>query len=241
MALHCGAAIATRRKKTGHRVGGAMASFTASGFWEDSDQLNHIASFLDAKSIGAVSCTCKFARDNLQDGTVLRWLAELRGLDPHTTKISCLEHIELAEAMAELESSIAFGYGSLELEEASIPSVRRVVELIGRHQSLQLSIEAHCGLEAPAAFARNFTRRRAMAVRRSMEEFAEEIGHGPGISGRLRCAAWGNSRPLVWARGEDGGAFMAHQGSPTWDTLSCRCLSRTNGTFVSRAGPHRGG
>jgi hypothetical protein len=34
------------------------------------------------KAIGAVSCVCCFARDNLRDGAALRWLAELRGLDP---------------------------------------------------------------------------------------------------------------------------------------------------------------
>ena len=43
--------------------------------------------------------------------------------------------------MADLETSIAFGYGSLELEDAALPSVTRVVEMLRRHTALTLSIE----------------------------------------------------------------------------------------------------
>ena len=39
----------------------------ADGWWEDSDQLNLVAAFLDSKSIGAVACCCTFTRDNLRD------------------------------------------------------------------------------------------------------------------------------------------------------------------------------
>jgi hypothetical protein len=99
----------------------------ADGWWEDPDQLNLVAACLDPKSIGAVACTCRFTRDNLHDGNVLRWLAELRGLDPANTGITSIEHIAMAEAMSDLETSISFDQGSLELHDASLPSVRRVV------------------------------------------------------------------------------------------------------------------
>ena len=104
-----------------------MLSRPAEGWWEDSDQLNLVAAFLDPKSIGAVCCTCRFTRDNLQDGSVLRWLAELRGLDPTAAGISTVEHIAMAEAMAGLETSISFDQGSLDLREGALPSIRKVV------------------------------------------------------------------------------------------------------------------
>ena len=61
------------------------SSATAVGWWEDEDQLNQMAAFLEPRSIGAVACTCRFARDNLRDANALRWLAQLRGLDVATT------------------------------------------------------------------------------------------------------------------------------------------------------------
>ena len=179
------------------------------GWWEDSDQLNLVAAFLDPKSIGAVACTCCFTRDNLQDGNVLRWLAELRGLDPITTGITTVEHIAMAEAMSELETSIAFAQGSLDLKEEALPSIRSVVAMLLRHTSLTLSIEAHCGLEPDHDFARHFTQRRAMAVRHAMERIAEEDGAGDStLDGRLLTRAWGNSRPLVVGYGEEAGGVV---------------------------------
>jgi outer membrane protein OmpA-like peptidoglycan-associated protein len=174
-------------------------------FWEDGDQLNLIATFLDAKSIGSIACVCRFVRDNLRDDTQLRWLAELRGLDPATTHIGCVAHIEIAEAMADLETNISFGYGSIELEDEALPSVRRMTDMLRRHTALSLSIEAHCGLEAQARFAEHFTRRRALAVRSAMEEFAEQAGAPDALAGRLHTRAWGNSRPVIWAHGEEAG------------------------------------
>jgi hypothetical protein len=176
------------------------------GFWEDVDQLNTVASFLDGKSMGALSCVSVFCRDHLRSPEALRWLAELRGLDPATTHIACIEHLELAEAMASLETSIGFERGSVEVRESALPSIRRVVgtwnqpaacvsltplsagrlsrdvsattespacrcaihvpaaAMLRRHSSLTLSVEAHCGLDAHATFARLFRcgeRRRA--------------------------------------------------------------------------------
>jgi len=175
-----------------------------SAFWEDGDQLNLIATFLDARSIASLSCTCCFIRDNLRDACQLRWLAEVRGLDPQ--QIGCVAHLEIAEAMAELETSISFSYGSLELEQEALPSIQRVTDMLRRHQDLSISIEAHCGLEAQARFAEHFTRRRALAVRRAMEECAGGGEGAEALRGRIHTRAWGNSRPVVWAHGEDPGA-----------------------------------
>ena len=89
--------------------------------------------------------------------------------------------------MADLETSIAFGYGSLELEDAALPSVTRVVEMLRRHTALTLSIEAHCGLEAGEQYAEHFTRRRALAVRRAMERSrpaSDRSAHHGAAAGR---------------------------------------------------------
>jgi outer membrane protein OmpA-like peptidoglycan-associated protein len=158
------------------------------------------------RSIGSLSCTCVFVHDNLRDACQLRWLAEVRGLDPwQIGSIGCVEHLEIAEAMGGLETSISFQYGSLELEDEALPSIQRVSDMLRRHQGLSISIEAHCGLEAQARFAEHFTRRRAMAVRRALEKCAGDEG-GEALSGRIHTRAWGNSRPVVWAHGEDPGA-----------------------------------
>ena len=154
------------------------------------------------RSIGSLGCTCVFVRDNLRDACQLRWLAEVRGLDPK--QIGCVEHLEIAEAMAGLEE-ISFQYGSLEVEDEARPSIQRVSDMLRRHRGLSISIEAHCGLEAQARFAEHFTRRRAMAVRRALEECAGD-GGTETLSGRIHTRAWGNSRPVVWAHGEGAGA-----------------------------------
>ena len=114
-----------------------------------------------------------------------------------------MAHIEIAEAMADLQTSIAFGYGSIELEDSSLPAIRIVADMLRRHTALEMSIEAHCGLEAQAHFAEHFTRRRALAVKRAMEEMCEDSGSAGALQGRLFTRAWGNSRPLIWAH--DGG------------------------------------
>ena len=51
---------------------------------------------------------------------------EKKGLDAGC--IGTIEHLELAQAMASLQSSIFFEMGSMELDDAAIPSVRRVVQ-----------------------------------------------------------------------------------------------------------------
>ena len=91
-----------------------------------------------------------------------------------------------------------------------IPSIRRVVEILRRHTTLALTVEAHCGLEAHPEFAKTFAKRRALSVRRTMEEIAEEQGAPGALAGRLVTRSWGSSRPLIWAPGsEDRGRINA--------------------------------
>jgi hypothetical protein len=117
--------------------------------------------------------------------------------------ISSIEHISIAEAMADLQTSIAFDYGSIELADSSLPALRSVTDMLRRHTALEMSIEAHCGLEAQPHFAQHFTRRRALAVKHAMEQMCEDSGVPGALQGRLFTRAWGNSRPLIWAH--DGG------------------------------------
>jgi len=168
-------------------------------WWESEQELQETAVHLAGADLAALARTCRSVRAHLQSRGTLRWLAALRGL-ADTAGISTLEHIELAEAVADLESSIAFRYGDTDLEPWTVPKIQRFAMLLKRHPSLTLSIEAHCGLEAPTrAFARGFTRRRAESVRETF------IVSGVGAE-RMRIRAWGSSRPLVWARGEPAGS-----------------------------------
>ena len=52
------------------------------------------------------------------------------------------------------EDSIGFDRGSVEVRATAVPAIRRVVEMLRRHTALTLAIEAHCGLDAHAEFAR---------------------------------------------------------------------------------------
>ena len=142
------------------------------GGWIELDEVNLIAACLDGRSLGAFSCTCQAVASHLKSPDILRWLTGLRGLSP-SVGISTLEHIELAEAMAQCASNIYFGWGSMTVASSARPSLRKVAQLLERHKSLTLSIEAHCGLEARFAMplpgqARSFTRDRADAVRNTL-------------------------------------------------------------------------
>ena len=115
----------------------------------------------------------------------------------------------------------------------ALPSLRRSAQLLERHKTLELSIEAHCGLEARYAMplpgqAREFTRGRAEAVYDALRQQAIEMRNtdpatgislaGPNPSpcargsrspeesflNRVTIRAWGCSRPLVWCYGQPG-------------------------------------
>ena len=89
------------------------------------------------------------------------------------------------------------------MDEGAFPSLRKIATLLVRHKSLSLSIEAHCGLEARQNLplpgqAREYTRRRADAVRRALMMQASLAGEDLEEN-RVGIKAWGCSRPLVWA------------------------------------------
>ena len=181
-----------------------MSTATGVGFWEHPEQLNLIAPFLDASAIGALSCTCRFARDNLHDPIQLRWLADLRGLDPERSGISSVEHMHIAEALSSMQTCVAFEYQSVKLVPAALPACRAVADMLLQHTSLSISVEAHCGLEAPTDAGRHFTKLRALAVKQAMEQHAQaQTGTDGLLRGRIITRAWSNTRPLVWATASD--------------------------------------
>ena len=168
--------------------------------------MNIVASFLPAQSLAAFACSCKTVRDNLKSRDTLRWLADLRGLSAHA-HISSLQHLELAEAMAGLSSNIFFGWGSVEVDDAATPSLKKLVRLLHAHRRLHLSVEAHCGLEARYHMplpgqALEYTKMRALAVVEALHEAAASIG-APLPDGRVSHVAWGCFMPLKWAFGSD--------------------------------------
>ena len=73
------------------------SSATAVGWWEDEDQLNQMAAFLEPRSIGAVACTCRFARDNLRDANANHQTSTLAQL------VGPKQPMELAAANGDLD------------------------------------------------------------------------------------------------------------------------------------------
>ena len=217
----------------------------------DRDEVNFIAAVLDAKSLAAFSCSTKDVSENLASKETLRYLAELRG-HPTSLGISSVEHLEVAEVMAECKASIFFGWGSTHVDDGALPSLRRLATLMNRHENLELSIEAHCGLEARYAMplpgqAREFTRGRAEAVYEALRDEAVEAALATAdgdldefircyanvasmVSDRVTVRAGGCSRPLVWCYGQQGmserdpGAAQNAASTYTSNTASSRCL-----------------
>ena len=163
-----------------------------------------IASFLDGRSIALFARTCRVVRSRLRERSTLQWLADLRGL-VKSAEISTIEHLELAGAMAKLSASISFAWGSMSIDASAGPSLQRIAQLLSKHSSLTLSIEAHCGLEARYHMphpgqAKEYSRLRARAVQDALLEQAAESGIDIAeLQQRIVCRAWGFSRPLVWA------------------------------------------
>jgi len=169
--------------------------------WWERDEVNVVASYMDPSTLANFAQTCEVVRALLRSRETIRWLAEVRGLDPGT--ISSVEQLELAETMATLSSSIFFGMGSFEVGDDARPHLRRCAQMLHRHRSISLYIEAHCGLEAifhlPApGQARMYTEERAAAVRDALFEEAAtaKVALDPA---RIVTRAWGCSRPLAWA------------------------------------------
>ena len=134
------------------------------------------------------------ARATLRSRETLRWLASLRGLDSSITSITSVEHLEIAELMAGCAMHIFFGWGSMDVDAAAHPFLRRLAGLLARHTSLTLSIEAHCGLNLWFLLSR-IVRHRA-APRREVGAAIAVGGRGGDEGERLAV----RSRPAGMAR-----------------------------------------
>ena len=178
-----------------------FADFAAFADMMQRDEINLVAACLDAKTLGAFACTCHAAVLNLRSTETLYFLTQLRGLES-SLGISSVQHLEVAETVAQCKASIFFGWGSMSVDASANASLQRLATLLHRHPAINLSIEAHCGLEAHFAMpmpgqARDFTRGRAEAVREALCEQASLCGRQIDPL-RVRTRAWGCSRPLVW-------------------------------------------
>jgi len=172
-------------------------------FWEQSDVLYQVAVALDAASLARLRGTCQFC-STLKSTTTVKYIASLRtsakNFGPALAKsFDTLEQIALAEALAEVETSIRFEFRQVTLEPSSLPALERLAVILKRHASLKVSVEGHCGLEAPRAMGYEFTRMRADAVKRALVAL--------GVDGsRLAARGFSNAKPLVWRLGDRAGA-----------------------------------
>jgi len=191
-------------------------------FW-GRDEVNLVAVGLDGRSLGAFAVSCRSIHENLRSVDTLRWLASLRGLEEGAAGISSIKHLEIAETMATCANAIFFDWGSTTVDASAMPSLIKVAKILARHAKLQLSVEAHCGLEARYAMplpgqAREFTRGRAQAVVTTLVGQARQAGlirpagvplpadaaEEASFTERVHIRAWGCSRPLVWCFGQYG-------------------------------------
>lgn len=128
----------------------------------------------------------------------MRYVASMRTLR-HQADLSTLEQIALAESLAEVSTSIQFRYREVQLERSSLDPLSRLAAVLRRHQSITVSIEGHCGLEAPRAIGFQFTRERANSVKTVL------VSHGISDD-RLAVRGFSNTRPLVWRLGDRAGS-----------------------------------
>mmetsp|Transcript_22016 Transcript_22016/g.65996 ORF Transcript_22016/g.65996 Transcript_22016/m.65996 type:complete len:346 (-) Transcript_22016:41-1078(-) len=164
---------------------------------QSQDLLAHTAAFMDAADIARLSFTCRFVPEHVGDPRTVAFVASMRGgaLDRMTT----LERVALAESVIQCQTSIAFEFRSVELVAAAYEPLDRFAAVLRRHNTFAVSIEAHCGLEAPRSLGYGFSRDRARSVARALIDRGVEAA-------RLSVVSWSNSKPLVWAFGEPAGS-----------------------------------
>ncbi|KAJ8613611.1 hypothetical protein CTAYLR_006156 [Chrysophaeum taylorii] len=164
-------------------------------FYVHSDCLHQVATHLDGVSLARLRSVCSFCA-SLKSETTVRYVATMRG---HTLDLSTLEQIALAESLAELATEIRFRYREVTLDLRSLEPLARFAAVLRRHEAIKVSIEGHCGLEAPRAMGYPFTRERANSVK------AVLVSHGVDDQ-RLTVRGYSNTRPLVWELGDAKGA-----------------------------------
>lgn len=168
-------------------------------FWSHRDVLHSVASVLDGHSLARLRSVCSFCT-SLKSASSVRFVASMRTHLRHAHELmSTLEQIALAEALEELTTEIRFRYREVTLDGSSHEPLGRLAEVLRRHPDIAVSIEGHCGLEAPRAMGFHFTRERANSVKEVLVE------HGVDEA-RLAVRGFSNTRPLVWQLGERAGA-----------------------------------
>ena len=179
--------------------------------FENTDLLAHTCGLLDAADIARLCQSCRFVPEHIRDVKTIKFLSTMRS-DAVLGNLSTIERLALVESLRECSTCIAFKVFSCDLLEASLAPLQRFAALMQRHRSFSVSIEAHCGLEAPRDAGYIFARERGRNVKIALLACGLEPE-------RLQVISYGNRRPLVWAFGNPSDEKDA--GSPTggWSCL----------------------
>ena len=166
--------------------------------FENTDLLAHTCGLLDAADIARLCQSCRFVPEHIRDVKTIKFLSTMRS-DAVLGNLSTIERLALVESLRECSTCIDFKVFSCDLLEASLPALKRFAALMQRHRSFSVSIEAHCGLEAPRDAGYIFARERGRNVKIALLACGLEPE-------RLQVISYGNRRPLVWAFGNPGDA-----------------------------------
>ena len=127
--------------------------------FENTDLLAHTCGLLDAADIARLCQSCRFVPEHIRDVKTIKFLSTMRS-DAVLGNLSTIERLALVESLRECSTCIDFKVFSCDLLEASLAPLQRFAELMKRHRSFSVSIEAHCGLEAPRDAGYIFARER---------------------------------------------------------------------------------
>ena len=161
--------------------------------FENTDLLAHTCGLLDAADIARLCQSCRFVPEHIRDVKTIKFLSTMRS-DAVLGNLSTIERLALVESLRECSTCIEFKVFSCDLLEASLAPLQRFAALMQRHRSFSVSIEAHCGLEAPRDAGYIFARERGRNVKIALLACGLEPE-------RLEVISYGNRRPLVWAFG----------------------------------------
>ena len=161
--------------------------------FENTDLLAHTCGLLDAADIARLCQSCRFVPEHIRDVKTIKFLSTMRS-DAVLGNLSTIERLALVESLRECSTCIDFKVFSCDLLEASLAPLQRFAALMQRHRSFSVSIEAHCGLEAPRDAGYIFARERGRNVKIALLACGLEPE-------RLQVISYGNRRPLVWAFG----------------------------------------
>lgn len=162
--------------------------------FENADLLAHTCGLLDAVAIAKLCMTCRFVPKSIGDARSMQFVASMR-TDVALAGLSTIERLALVEALRETGNCIEFREFDCELLDTSVEPLKRFAALMKRHRSFSVSIEAHCGLEAPRNAAYMFARERGRNVQRALVSMGVELE-------RFSIMSYGNRRPLIWAHGD---------------------------------------